>query len=380
MAADLAPLRWDLLCRVVDNHGDLGFCWRLARRLAALGQAVRLWIDDPRALAWMAPEGAGARPIELRNWAPLAAGEALGDVVVETFGGDLPPDWLASMAAARVPPVWIDLEYLSAEAYVERSHALPSPQLAGPGAGLVRWFFYPGFTPRTGGLLMNTSDASTGWQVLRLLGLGDVTSATGAPDAATVSLFGYATPLLDAALAMWRTRPTRLLACPGEPARQLAALLGAGGEPGTQANTGALTVHWLPWLAQPDYDALLHACDLNFVRGEDSFVQALACGRPFVWQLYPQDDGAQAVKLQAFLDFYLADADDRLAQALRQAFAAWNAPMGAPSVPAAFALPSAASVSAWLEHAEHRSHMLHAQRHALGDLGLRLYRFAASRR
>ena len=50
-------MRWDLFCRVVDNFGDVGVCWRLACELARRGDAVRLWIDDASALAWMAPDG-----------------------------------------------------------------------------------------------------------------------------------------------------------------------------------------------------------------------------------------------------------------------------------------------------------------------------------
>ena len=52
----------------------------------------------------------------------------------------------------------------------------------------------------------------------------------------------------------------------------------------------------LPLLTQRDYDHLLWACDLNFVRGEDSFVRAQWAGAPFVWQIYPQDDGAHAAQ------------------------------------------------------------------------------------
>ena len=49
--APLAPARpslsWDIFCTVVDNYGDIGVCWRLARQLAAEhGFAVRLWVDD----------------------------------------------------------------------------------------------------------------------------------------------------------------------------------------------------------------------------------------------------------------------------------------------------------------------------------------------
>ena len=59
-------MRWDLFCRVIDNYGDIGVCWRLAADLGARGEAVRLWVDDPSALAWMAPQGAPG--VELVHW------------------------------------------------------------------------------------------------------------------------------------------------------------------------------------------------------------------------------------------------------------------------------------------------------------------------
>ena len=48
---------WDIFCKVIDNHGDIGVCWRLATQLAARGHEVRLWVDDAAALDWMAPGG-----------------------------------------------------------------------------------------------------------------------------------------------------------------------------------------------------------------------------------------------------------------------------------------------------------------------------------
>lgn len=362
----LPRLHWDLFCRVVDNHGDLGVCWRLARRLHALGQRVRLWIDDSRALRWMAPDFA-AHGIETHGWQPPPSDMPLGDVMVETFGADFPDGWLERMAAASRRPVWIDVEYLSAERYVERSHGLPSPQSHGPGAGLTRWFFYPGFTPRTGGLLTSRTSEAAGQAVLASLGL--------APShATTISLFGYAQPQLDAAVAAWRRAPTRVLACPGPAAQQLAARLGVGSAPGSPTRIDDLEVHWLPWLPQPSYDALLAACDLNFVRGEDSFVQALAAGRPFVWQLYAQADGAHAAKLEAFLDLYLEDAVAPLAASLRGAFRSWN------DRAIELSLPDAGASSPWRRHANSFTHALHEAQSVHGDLGMQLVRFAASGR
>jgi uncharacterized repeat protein (TIGR03837 family) len=127
---------WDIFCKVIDNHGDIGVCWRLACDLATRGETVRLWIDDASALAWMAP---GGQPgVQVGGWAQGSAFPAPGDVVIEAFGCDLPDSVVSAMASRPQPPRWINLEYLTAEGYAERSHRLPSPVLSGPGAGLVK--------------------------------------------------------------------------------------------------------------------------------------------------------------------------------------------------------------------------------------------------
>ena len=130
-------LHWDLFCRVIDNFGDVGVAWRLARDLAARGQQVRLWIDDASALRWMAPTGAPAG-IEVLPWDQALTARSSADVVIETFGCELPEAFVARMAQRRPAPLWLNLEYLSAESYVERSHGLKSPQFSGPGRGLDR--------------------------------------------------------------------------------------------------------------------------------------------------------------------------------------------------------------------------------------------------
>lgn len=332
--------RWDLFCRVIDNHGDLGVCWRLATRLVALGVDVRLWVDDAAALAWMAPQGqAGIRLMPWRE--PVEADEPPGEVVVEAFGCDPPAGFVARMAARRgqgqhapgtVPrqpgspaaPLWFNLEYLSAEPYVERSHGLRSPQSGGPGAGLDKWFFYPGFSARTGGLLRGPLPADApGFDGPAWL------AAQGwapRPGALRVSLFGYAQPALPAQLQAWSAgpQPVDLLLTPGHATAQASAWLGRPLAVGDPALRGALRLIALPWLPQPDYDRLLAACSLNLVRGEDSLVRALWAGAPLLWQLYPQDDGAHAAKLDAFLGRALEGAPPDLAAALRRSFARWN--------------------------------------------------------
>lgn len=293
---------WDLFCRVIDNHGDLGVCWRLARDLTERGHGVRLWVDDASALSWMAPQ----RPsgIELRAWPEGNEPVPPGDVVIEAFGCELPAAFVARMAARTPPPRWINLEYLSAEDYVERSHGLASPKFNGPGAGLSKHFFYPGFTPRTGGLLRErglleraVAFDGPGWLAAR--------GWAPRPGERVVSLFAYANAALPALLDALAEQPTLLLACPGPLQARVSD------RPGLRSIA-------LPYLPQDDYDQLLWASDLNLVRGEDSFVRAQWAGKPFVWQIYPQQDDAHHAKLEAFMT------RAELPEAWREVWRGWN--------------------------------------------------------
>jgi len=294
-------LLWDVYCRVIDNLGDAGVCWRLAANLAARGQQVRLVIDDPSPLAFMAPQG--LPDVHLMPWPGPA--EA-GDVVIEAFGCDPPPETVEAMAQRQRPPVWINLEYLSAEDYVERSHGLPSPQRN----GLTKWFFFPGFTPRSGGLLREPELQAQRDGFNRqdwLLNQG----IARRPDERVVTLFCYDNATIGPLLDDLAAEPTLLLLTPGPAQRQV------------MRAAPAVRLHALPWLNQADFDALLWSSDLSFVRGEDSLVRAIWAGAPFVWQAYPQHDGAHAAKVEALL--HRLQAPPGVADAWR----AWNG-LGAP--------------------------------------------------
>jgi uncharacterized repeat protein (TIGR03837 family) len=203
--------------------------------------------------------------------------------------------------------VWINLEYLSAEAYVERSHGLPSPVMQGPAKGWTKHFFYPGFSTLTGGLLREADlmaqrqayDSPMARNAF-LQGLG-LAPGPSEQRECRVSLFCYEPPLLGPMLAHWAASPTpvRLLVTQGRASRAVQALLGLPTGPQT-IQAGSLRVDYLPALSQTEFDRLLWSCDINFVRGEDSVVRAIWAGQPFVWHIYPQHDQAHAAKLDAF--------------------------------------------------------------------------------
>lgn len=327
-------LQWDVFCRVIDNFGDIGVCWRLATQLAGQGQRVRLWVDDASALAWMAPQGCPG--VEVRDWhaPPPGAQEALTDVMVEAFGCEIAPEFIAGTAqqasARGQKPVWINLEYLSAERYVERNHRLPSLLSSGPAQGWTRWFFYPGFTAATGGLLhepdlMQRQEAFdvAAWRNAHAHPSLPVPAGAAGAAVRWISLFCYEPTALPQWLQLCEaaSTPTHLLVAPGRPAHAVRQALGISSKnvlQGTTDKRGQLYISYRTPCPQAVFDEMLWACDLNAVRGEDSLVRGLWAGKALIWHIYPQDDDAHHAKLQAFLDWLQAPAS------LRQFHHTWN--------------------------------------------------------
>jgi uncharacterized repeat protein (TIGR03837 family) len=329
-------IRWDIFCRVVDNYGDAGVCWRLARQLAhEHGLAVTLWIDDVRTLARIAPsmtpdiEDRGVAGVRVRPLHDAAAAAATpADVVIEGFGCGLPDAYVARMAEAARPPAWIVLEYLSAEPWIDASHGLPSPH---PQLPLMRTFWFPGFTPRSGGLLREADllarrHAATA-QATGRAALLRAARVEAAADTTLVSLFCYANPALPGLLDAWAEGddPIVCLVPEGIALSELDRFTGgAVPHPGQACTRAALTLAVLPMVDQDAFDRRLWQCDLNFVRGEDSLVRAQWAGRPLVWQPYPQDEDAHLAKMDAFLTRYEAGLPDAVRAAQRAFWYGWN--------------------------------------------------------
>jgi uncharacterized repeat protein (TIGR03837 family) len=349
-----APTSLSLFCRVVDNFGDIGICWRLARQLShERGIAVTLWVDDLASFQRLAPavqcaqavqqvdavtvrwwqgetDGPGAQAaVDDRNMLQQAG--KVTDIVIEFFGCDIPETYIATMAQCEPRPIWLNLEGLTAEKWVEGCHLLPSPH---PRLPLMKYFYFPGFNENTGGLLRerfleqqrSRFQADPDAMANFLCGLGVTpTEMTGLK----VSLFCYPHAPVTALLAAMEAadRPVTCFVPDGVAAEAIGRFLRMPPQPGAVHTQGALTVRVLPFVAQPDYDRLLWACDVNFVRGEDSFVRAQWAGRPFVWHIYPQEENLHHVKLRAFLDTHVPVAQSRAAMLL------WN---GAPGDTPAF--------------------------------------------
>lgn len=374
---------WDIFCSVVDNFGDIGVCWRLARRLSSgLGQPVRLWVDDLRSFQRLCNAvdpvqlTQTVEGVEIRHWRAQFSEVAPADIVIEAFGVKLPDAFVKAMLVQHPAPVWINLEYLSAEAWVDAHHGLPSPH---PRLPLTKYFFFPGFTAATGGVLIEDglfavrdafqADSGAQQAFRRMIGV-----RPGEPDATWVSLFCYENAALPALVSAWAadTRGVNCIVPEGYALAQLARLAGQAITPGSCAQIGHLRIHAIAFLELDQYDRLLWSCDLNFVRGEESFVRAQLAARPMIWQAYPQDAHAHLEKTAAFRQRYCKQLRSADAQVYGDLFDAWNrqsADCGAywPALRSRFA-PLAAHAADWAR-----------QLGEIGDLAANLARFCEDR-
>jgi uncharacterized repeat protein (TIGR03837 family) len=337
-AIEMQPsqFRCDIFCHVIDNYGDIGVCWRLAWQLAhEYGWAVRLWLDELSGLASLYPSAnalldqQACDGVQVFRWRSEFPDVSVADMVIETFACQLPLSYVQAMAARLPQPVWLNLEYLSAEDWVGNCHGLPSPH---PLLPIRKYYFFPGFTQATGGLLIENEllrrreafqgdmqQQSAFWSTLGMAMPGE--------NILKVSLFSYENAALHNLFNAWArsAQPVLCLIPVGRVLPQVSAYFGRPLlEAGSELLRGALCVKILPFLSQQEYDRLLWACDVNFVRGEDSFVRAQWAARPLVWHIYPQHDQVHHGKLEAFLRLYTAGISESARQAVYTLWQSWS--------------------------------------------------------
>lgn len=306
----------DIFCRVVDNFGDVGVTWRLARQLAnEFNIATRLFVDDLPSLAKLVPEldlqmhSQTLNRVDVQQWPNEDEMLITADCVIEAFQCALPNSYVNAMARHSKAPVWLNLDYLSAESWVAEHHLLPSPH---PQLALTKYFFFPGFEAGTGGLLR---ERDLFLQRDAAIARADINS----DDEIHVFIFGYPNrvlPLLVAAIESSAARAVITLPESKLAEQYLKTIEG---------KTSKAHINIQPFVPQTGFDALLWANDICVVRGEDSFVRAQWAAKPFVWHIYPQADGVHWQKLTAFLNRYCVGLSNHAEASVRELWRAWNA-------------------------------------------------------
>ncbi|WP_041410924.1 elongation factor P maturation arginine rhamnosyltransferase EarP [Shewanella pealeana] len=348
MTSQNSEQNWDIFCAVVDNYGDIGVTWRLAKQLSAEQKInVTLWVDDLNSFQHILPHldpnqvTQSHCGIKINQWSePLKIDYKVGDVLIEAFACELPAQVKQQLVTAKQayfdnsknkkPPVWLNLEYLSAESWVEGCHGLPSMQAS----GIKKYFYFPGFSDKTGGLICEKTlftdrehwqlDTQNRQNLFKSLGL------TGIDETDTViSVFSYESSALLALCQHWQANDTKTHALipKGRSLNSLQSILPCSIDeltPGMQIAFGNLVIHILPMTDQEGYDKLLWSCDFNIVRGEDSFLRAQWAAKPFIWHIYEQEEDYHLIKLDAFMQLYCNNLPSELAMSWKGLNLAFN--------------------------------------------------------
>ena len=306
-------LKVDIFCQIIDNFGDIGVTWRLSKQLAqSYGHQVMLWLDQldtaSRFIPQLAPylqqphllnqQKLQIDGVTIAYWQADQDLQSLpAEVVIEAFACELPQSYQLNMVGNTA--YWINLEYLSAEAWVEQFHLQSSIQSLN---GLRKTFYFPGFTNKTGGLIRENSLLQDIENYRQLN--AQSTHLTG--NNLKISLFTYPHAAVNALLSALALSPYPIECHIPLTAIQsnLADFFNCDIRAGQHYQKGSLTVITSEFLSQHEYDQLLWQCDLNFVRGEDSLVRAIWAGKPFVWLPYQQSEETHLDKLSALLDCY----------------------------------------------------------------------------
>ncbi len=332
-----ATKTWDIFCRIVDNFGDIGVCWRLAKQLShEHHKQVRLWVDNiavaqqiiPNLKPWPATQL--IEKVSVHQWTGHVEDHGyltanVADVVVEAFACELPASYIAAMIDKK--PIWINLEYLSAESWVNDFHAKSSPH---PRNGLIKYFFFPGFNEATGGLVREQAvtferDLFQNSSIMQTQFWASI-GVKPAPNKLNVSLFCYPHAPIEALLNGMSQSENPVLCLIPETTNiaKLAPYFGKNQLTiGEKYHKGNLCLQVIPFLNHQQYDKLIWACDLNFVRGEDSWIRAIWANKPFVWQPYFQTENSHITKLEAFLEIYTEHFNSAGKQILKDFSFAW---------------------------------------------------------
>lgn len=334
-----AGKHWDIFCKIVDNYGDIGVCWRLSQQLAnEFSIYVRLFIDDVHVAQKIIPNLDINKPQQIINqvqiWQSSIASQISideVDVVIETFGCELPAQYLQQMSSETL---WINLEYLSAEKWVSDFHAKPSKH---PTLPLTKYYFFPGFVEDTGGLIrerdlikqrddfiVSQEIQNDFWQRITR---ENINAQNINFKNIKLSLFYYPQAQIKSLIeGLQDTNQAISIFIPfNTTIKEFSNIF-----PDFKCNIDEvyqhknLTFYVLPFLSQTDYDQLLWSCDFNFVRGEDSWIRAIWAGKPFIWQPYIQADDVHLNKLKAFLHLYTSNASPEMKILIDQAHLNWS--------------------------------------------------------
>jgi len=281
----------DIFCEVIDNYGDVGVAYRLAREFKRIypNKRLRFFINKTEEINLIKK----SNDIEIIAYEDISKIEDSADLIIETFACEIPKEYMDK--ALRSSKLIINLEYFSAEDWVDDFHL----QESFLGGSLKKYFFIPGLSKKSGGILLDNEFLERKKQVeenreyyLEKFKIKEKYDLIG-------SVFSYEKNFDSLINELKKLDKKVLLLILSEKTQKNFIKYFDNSN-----NYDKIKAVKLPFFTYDKYEELLSLCDFNLVRGEDSFVRALLLGKPFLWHIYPQKENIHIQKLNSFLEKY----------------------------------------------------------------------------
>ncbi len=281
----------DIFCEVIDNYGDVGVTYRLAREFKRIypNKKLRFIINQTEELNLIKK----SEDIEIISYEDISIIDSSADLIIESFGCVIPKEYMDK--ALKNSKIIINLEYFSAEDWVDGFH-LQESFLVG---NLKKYFFIPGLSQKSGGILLDNDFLERNKKVkknkeyyLKKFGISGKYDLIG-------SVFSYEKNFDYFIEELKKLDKKVLLLILSEKTQKNFIKYFDNND-----NYDKIEIVKLPFFSYDKYEELLALCDFNLVRGEDSFVRALLLGKPFLWHIYPQEENTHIKKLESFLEKY----------------------------------------------------------------------------
>ena len=302
----------DIFCEIIDNFGDIGVVYRISKELKKIFQNVRIRIVLNRLEEFKAinkkvkdtdyQEIDGLICVTEKYVKENIETFGVSDVFIEAFGCNVPEEYVKQ--AKENSKLWINLEYLSGEKWIEDFHLCESLI---DSKTLKKIFFMPGFSEKSGGVIIDSG-------FLERMKYGkenrDEVFKKYFPnidlkDKFIGTVFSYEKNFENLLETLKNYEKETVLLLMGEKTQKSFSEIlkkNLTEDYGNIVKYGKITMIYSDFFSQEEYEEIISASDFNFTRGEDSFVRGIILGKPFMWHIYLQEEKAHMDKIKAFTE------------------------------------------------------------------------------
>ena len=308
----MIPKTIDIFCEVIDNYGDIGVIYRLAKELKRVYGKVRIRIilNKLEELLKINPKAKDLNYQEIddiiyiKKYFLKKELKKLGvsDIIIEAFGCDIFKDYID--IAKEKSKLWINLEYLSGEKWIEDFHLKESLI---DSKSLKKIFYMPGFTNESGGIIVDETfiERKNYSKINKYKILEKYFPKISFKDKIVGTIFSYEKNFENLLIELNKMNKDTVLFLMGDKTQESISKILKNNlieNFGNFIKYDKIIIKNMNFLSQEDYEELISASDFNFTRGEDSIIRALVLGKPFLWHIYLQEDRVHMDKLNAFID------------------------------------------------------------------------------